>query len=258
LTKTGNFSNGRNTYVEANSCAVCGESYLMNKHSPTNFCSKSCCLSVIKRGKRLSDLHKASLSAGQLKRFGDKKNHPRWKGGVHSDNLPLYVTYANRLKGVDYVSKFVNGNGVVLMEVRCAYCGKHFVPSKTSVVNRMTCLNQKPDDRTFGEGRFYCSVGCRKACPIFNMRKFPKGFKKATSREVQPELRQLVLKRDNYICQKCGKTITELHCHHIEGIKQNPIESADIDNCVTLCKKCHKEVHNQEGCKYHELWCKEE
>lgn len=30
-----------------------------------------------------------------------------------------------------------------------------------------------------------------------------------------------------------------LHCHHFEGIEINPIESADIDQCITLCKKCH-------------------
>ena len=29
----------------------------------------------------------------------------------------------------------------------------------------------------------------------------------------------------------------------------NSIESTDIDNCITLCKKCHKEIYSQEGCK---------
>ena len=30
----------------------------------------------------------------------------------------------------------------------------------------------------------------------------------------------------------------------------------DPDVCTTLCKKCHKEVHAKEGCKYHQLKCK--
>ena len=89
------------------------------------------------------------------------------------------------------------------------------------------------------------------------MRSFPRGFKKATSREVQPELRQMVLERDGWTCQRCEETEVELHCHHITGILQNPIESADMDNCITLCKKCHKEVHKKDGCKYIELRCKE-
>jgi len=54
-----------------------------------------------------------------------------------------------------------------------------------------------------------------------------------------------------------GKTVEEaqLHCHHIDPVSQNPIESADIDNCITLCKECHKEVHKKDDCKYHELRC---
>ena len=86
---------------------------------------------------------------------------------------------------------------------------------------------------------------------------FVQRFKLATSREVQPELRKLVLKRDDYKCQKCLKGLDEvqLHCHHIDPIINNPVESADIDNCVTLCKACHKEVHKLPNCSYIELKC---
>ena len=69
----------------------------------------------------------------------------------------------------------------------------------------------------------------------------------------------MVLKRDKYTCQKCEKHQNELkvglHCHHITGIVQNPIESADIDNCITLCKNCHKEVHKLPKCGYNDLKC---
>ena len=106
-----------------------------------------------------------------------------------------------------------------------------------------------------GEARFYCSQSCKSNCPIYNQKKYPKGFKKATSREVQPELRQLVFERDNWTCIKCGAT-SNLHCHHMEGIKHNPIESCDIDMCITLCKSCHKEVHKQKDCRYTDLRCK--
>jgi len=42
---------------------------------------------------------------------------------------------------------------------------------------------------------------------------------------------QMRLECDGYICQKCHRTIdeSELHCHHITGVEQNPIESADIE-----------------------------
>jgi len=78
---------------------------------------------------------------------------------------------------------------------------------------------------------------------------------------VQPELRKLVLLRDNYTCQKCNTSKEdnpdlELHCHHIDPVINNPIESADIDNCITLCKLCHKEIHKTiSGCGFNELKC---
>jgi len=93
------------------------------------------------------------------------------------------------------------------------------------------CWNNIENLRLTSSGNFRG----KNACPIFRMRRFPKGFYLGTSREVQPELRQLVLKRDNYTCQKCDKCNVELHCHHITGVEQNPIESADVDNCITLC-----------------------
>ena len=50
-----------------------------------------------------------------------------------------------------------------------------------------------------------------------------------------------------YKCQKCNKHQSELdvglHCHHVEGIMWNPIESADVDMCITYCKTCHTTIH---------------
>lgn len=76
------------------------------------------------------------------------------------------------------------------------------------------------------------------------------------NREVQPELRQMVLKRDEYKCVKCGST-ESLHCHHIIPVVIEPLESADIDNCITLCYNCHKEVHKLPGCRYNEIQIEE-
>ena len=35
----------------------------------------------------------------------------------------------------------------------------------------------------------------------------------------------------------------------MEGIEQNPIESADIDLGIALCKSCHDFIHSQNGCR---------
>lgn len=139
------------------------------------------------------------------------------------------------------------------LQIVCTYCNRYFYPSKYFVKDRIKALNKSSSS----ESRLYCSSNCFKSCPKYRTRwsSKPKSFKINTSREVQPELRQMVLERDDYECQKCGLTIdeAELHCHHIEGIEQNPIESADIDLCITFCKDCHMEAHEQEGCKYFQL-----
>lgn len=56
------------------------------------------------------------------------------------------------------------------------------------------------------------------------------------NREVQPELRKMVLKRDDYKCVKCDSK-GPLHCHHILPVTTDSLVSADIDNCLTLCDR---------------------
>jgi hypothetical protein len=76
------------------------------------------------------------------------------------------------------------------------------------------------------------------------------------SQELQPELRKMVFERDDWSCIKCGSD-TNLHClYHMEGLNQNPLESADVDICITLCKKCHIEVHKKKDCRYSDMRCK--
>jgi len=131
-----------------------------------------------------------------------------------------------------------------ILEVKCMYCGRWYVPGHGSVIHKIRCM----DGKQSGEQNLYCSDECKKACPTYRQQLYPKDFKLNTSREVQPALRKLVLERDNYTCQKCDATDKELHCHHYEGIEVNPVESADIDMCITLCKDCHNEVHKHDKC----------
>jgi hypothetical protein len=147
---------------------------------------------------------------------------------------------------------------LLLLQVKCAYCNQWFRPTYNQYKCRQLVLDGIADHD--GECRFYCSEGCKLSCPIFGQWAFPKGFhgKQNSSREVQPELRQMVLERDNWTCQKCGVGVdAQLHCHHLEGIRWNPLESADIDMCITYCKACHREAHSQEGCKTSDMRCDE-
>ena len=194
------------------------------------------------------------LKGGKIRSCGCEQGlkgekNPKWLGG----GLCGFDTYADKLSFAEEIRRSPNDERV--LEVKCAYCGRWFSPSVLQVSQRIRVLfGQKGHT---GEGRFYCSNNCKAACPTFRKIKYPRGHQMATSREVQPELRQMRLACDEYSCQRCGKTIDEaqLHCHHIEGTVQNPIESADLDNTITLCKKCHKWAHTEEGCRYFELRC---
>jgi len=189
-----------------------------------------------------SDEHKRKLSEAAKGRVGKKNSN--WRGGYFTEGLTYYDTYAQQLEWCEEVRRSPKDGNI--LEIRCAYCGKWFAPKQHSVRNRICSLNK------YNDTRLYCSKQCKQECPIYKQVKYPKDFKQNTSREVQPQLRQIVFERDEYTCQKCGST-ESLHCHHITGIELNPIESADVDNCITLCKKCHKEVHAQDGCKYNDM-----
>jgi len=166
------------------------------------------------------------------------ENNPNYKNG-----LILYSTYAHQLEPYEQCRIGEDFNS---LEIKCTYCGKWYMPTRIEVSNRIIGINRN------GKNRFYCSDSCKQECPIYGQIKYYKGQEGHSSREVQPELRQLVLARDNYTCQKCGSD-GPLHCHHIDPVVSNPIESADIDNCITLCVDCHKEAHQISGCGYAEL-----
>lgn len=181
-----------------------------------------------------------------------KEKHPRWTGGYYTNKLPLYSTYMPQIYFAEKCRQSPSDKNI--LEVKCKYCDKWFIPTTIQVYERIRCLNGNAS-----EGYMYCSHECKSECPIFHQISYPKGFKPSTSREVQSELRQMRFKLDNYTCQKCNKHQDELdvglHCHHLEGIRWDPIESADLDKVITLCKSCHIEVHKKEGCGYHDMRC---
>lgn len=50
--------------------------------------------------------------------------------------------------------------------------------------------------------------------------------------------RESVLKRDNYTCQCCGST-SQLQAHHKNNFNDFVDQRYDVNNGVTLCRKCH-------------------
>jgi len=179
-----------------------------------------------------------------LSRYGS--TNPNWKGGVTKLNMPLYDTYAHQIDFCEEVRRDPENNDY--LQVRCteSSCREWFRSSTKAIHNRLKTINGKMG----GESRFYCSEECKQKCSLYNQVKHPKGFININNiRYNQPEWAQMVKEKDEYKCVKCNST-EKLVAHHIEGLNENPIESADIDLGVTLCKKCHKEVHEEIGCRF--------
>jgi 5-methylcytosine-specific restriction endonuclease McrA len=181
------------------------------------------------------------------KKYRDNNKEKKYEYDIkYRNSYALYDTYNKQLTIDD--EPLLSDDGKTL-HVRCRYCGKHFKPTNREVYGRLNSLKGKIS----GDCYFYCSTDCKTLCSTYGQHRYPKDFDDGVSRYDQPELRQMVFERDDYTCQKCGVRGSELNCHHIDPVKSNPIESADVDNCITLCKGCHKVVHQQDGCTLKEL-----
>lgn len=65
--------------------------------------------------------------------------------------------------------------------------------------------------------------------------------------------RRNVYKRDNYTCQICNKNKCLIHAHHIIPKRLNKNLIFDINNGITLCKKCHEKTFGKEDLFINEL-----
>ena len=60
---------------------------------------------------------------------------------------------------------------------------------------------------------------------------------------------RLVKERDHYTCQRCGRLLNgrEAHAHHMVPRWFMPDLQYDLDNGITLCTACHKQLHGKGG-----------
>ena len=181
-----------------------------------------------------------------------RKKKKKWE-----ESPAKYDTYFEKISKYEECQR--DPDNFELIQVKCKYCGNWFNPTNKQIENKLDKIN----GHGTGENNLYCSGACKRSCPTYRQRIYPKGFKENTSREVQPELRKMVFIRDNWICQKCGKSKKDipelvLHCHHKYPLNEDPVGSADMDNCITFCADCHKWIHmNVPGCGYAEMKCSE-
>jgi len=128
---------------------------------------------------------------------------------------------------------------------KCLNCGKTF-------------LHYKNTKRTF------CNIICQhqyykeKGNPNYIDGRTPIN-KKIRISDKYKNWKNKIFKRDNYYCVLCGQKGKELHAHHkkpfhkiIEEYNIKSLERAlncaelwDLENGITLCKKCHKKINTR-------------
>ena len=54
---------------------------------------------------------------------------------------------------------------------------------------------------------------------------------------------KLILNRDNFTCQDCGKRGGDLHAHHIIPYIEDTEKRWELENGKTLCVKCHYKTY---------------
>jgi hypothetical protein len=57
--------------------------------------------------------------------------------------------------------------------------------------------------------------------------------------------RDTIFSRDNYTCQVCGERGGKLNAHHIEPWFSSPSQRFSLDNGITLCESCHRDMHRK-------------
>lgn len=259
ITPNGVLLIGSNSYRKIK-CKRCGQ--LCWNQRDEGYCERSCSAKDVSQETRntLSRKNTGKKHSQETKDILSLKAKDQWismtpeQKLIHSERgrqlrkrfhngtiVPLYDTYHPQISWCEETRR--DPDNSVILQVRCKYCGKWYTPSISDMSNRTGSLN----GRISGDNHFYCSNHCKSLCPIYRKRKYIRGYEKDNDRPIQPELRKMVFERDNWTCTKCG-TIEKLHCHHIDPVQGNPIESTDMDNCITLCSECHHGVHRIPGC----------
>ena len=199
--------------------------------------------------KEYYDKNKVAISTRRQKRKTTiAATNKRWR-----ESLAKYDSYAHKLSEYyEDVRRDPDNND--LLQVRCKnhLCEKKwFNPTNQQVASRLQAL--KFDLHC--ENYLYCSDECKEICPAYNARIDPydkdtndKFWDRFRNYMMWYELTQMVLKRDNYTCVKCGASqkedpTLELCVHHIYPITVEPIYASDMWNCQTYCKDCHKKLH---------------
>lgn len=174
----------------------------------------------MRKGEKRPDLQRARLGECEVcgKTFRAVSDYTGANGYTRKQKYCSKECWSNRGEYNDFI---------------CEYCGKPF--------RLRVSLKQA--------GR-YCSRECsQKGMVGENAPRFKDGesLKRDRARNSNKLRiwREAVFKRDNYTCQNCGSK-EYLNAHHIKEWAVNKELRFSVDNGVSLCEKCHGEIHGRD------------
>ena len=149
--------------------------------------------------------------------------------------VPFYIYQCNRCKKeIRENYQFEEFKGNVYCE-DCAFI-LGLIDDKTYIKNELYLYDDSKIRAVVRENKIHISCG-----------KFP--WERTTRDRYCKEYtnwRKRVFDRDNYTCQKCGQIGGTLNAHHIKHYKDYHKLRYELSNGITLCEKCHKELHKKE------------
>lgn len=272
LTKNGTFRKGNHIYRYEKACACCGNAFLVKKTrirgkmGTTKFCCSSCAKMGSNNpnfGKPLSVEHRQKISESGTgkkrspefcKKMSDRNADGRgglYKGGVVKNNIPLYSTYGDRLLVFEEVRIYMVRVGCVVyksLQIRCtnASCRVWFRPTRSQVTFRLQAFI----GNVSGSSSFYCSRACKETCSVFGQKLWPRyqnpnDKERPYTNEQYQVYRGVVMGREDYTCEYCGKPATDVH--HEKPRKTDPMFVLDPDYGHACCRECHMKYGHKIG-----------
>lgn len=117
--------------------------------------------------------------------------------------------------------------------VECALCHKTFE-------------TRQPEQR-------FCSIVCSRVGQRYNRGEAHHNYRAEARRRNRGGSHHkwvnAVISRDKAICQCCGVYGVELHAHHVKSYKDFPDLRFEVSNGLTLCYKCHWDLHTVANAK---------
>ena len=208
-------------------CEICGKEFKTSEKEQ-KFCSAVC--QGVARRKRYKT--NCSYCNKEIERRNGLK---KWEYA--------YCNQDCRAKHLKQLMKGENNPFFNSVKYKCDGCGKEILvkPWQLRELKHIFCSNECYKNNI---GKFYSGENNS------NWNHFLTEEERKNKR-IYPEYykwRSDVYERDSYTCQCCGNNKSgNLIAHHLNSYNSDKEHRTDVNNGITVCKKCHKEFHDKYG-----------